>query len=202
MGYSAAEQSALLRVAYASIAAGLLTGKPLTINVADYPSPLTEKRASFVTLTQDRVLRGCIGSLEACRMLVEDVARNAFAAAFRDPRFPPLEQQELGALDIAVSVLGSPEPVVFASEQELLAGLQPGIDGLILQEQDKRGTFLPSVWESLPRPEDFLNHLKMKAGLPVGYWSRSVRVWRYTTESFSAPARQAGRSADPGLSAG
>ena len=202
MGYSAAERSALLRVAHASIAVGLVTGKPLVINVADYPAPLTEKRASFVTLTHTGALRGCIGTLEACRMLAEDVARNAFAAAFRDPRFSPLQQQEFAGLDIQISVLGTPEPLAFTSERELLKNLRPGVDGLILQEQDIRGTFLPSVWESLPQPVDFLNHLKMKAGLPAGYWSETVRVWRYTTESFSAPARLADGSADPGFNAG
>lgn len=202
MGYSTAEQSSLLQVAYASIAAGLQTGKPLSVNTAGYPAPLTENRATFVTLTQDGLLRGCIGSLEACRALVEDVARNAFAAAFRDPRFPPLQQQEFDALDIHVSVLGTPEPVACASERELLDSLRPGIDGLILQDQERRGTFLPSVWETLPQPEDFLNHLKVKAGLPAGYWSESMRVWRYTTESFSAPARLAAGNPDPDLSAG
>ena len=200
MAYSAAERSSLLRVAHASIAAGLQTGKPLVVNTANYPAPLTGQRASFVTLTQGGALRGCIGSLEARMMLVEDVAHNAFAAAFRDPRFPPLQQSEFEALDIQISVLSTPEPVVFATEQELLQGLRPGVDGLILQENGSRGTFLPSVWESLPQPGDFLNHLKLKAGLPAGYWSGSVQVWRYTTESFSAPSRLAG--GDAGLNAG
>lgn len=199
MQYSAAERAILLRVAHASIATGLQTGRPLAVRAEDYPAPLIDKRATFVTLTRDGLLRGCIGSLEAHRMLVEDVAGNAFAAAFRDPRFPPLQQQELDALEIQVSVLGTPEPLAFATEQELLESLRPGVDGLILEEKNTRGTFLPSVWESLPRPEDFLNHLKMKAGLPAGYWTDSVRIWRYTTESFSAPARHAGGS---GLSAG
>lgn len=199
MQYSAAERAILLRVAHASIATGLQTGRPLAVRAEDYPAPLIDKRATFVTLTRDGLLRGCIGSLEAHRMLVEDVAGNAFAAAFRDPRFPPLQQQEFDALEIQVSVLGTPEPLAFATEQELLESLRPGVDGLILEEKNTRGTFLPSVWESLPRPEDFLNHLKMKAGLPAGYWTDSVRIWRYTTESFSAPARHAGGS---GLSAG
>lgn len=199
MAYSADEQSILLRVAHASIAAGLQTGRPLVVVAADYPASLTEQRASFVTLTREGALRGCIGSLQAYRMLVEDVAGNAFAAAFRDPRFPPLQQEEFDALDIQVSVLNTPEPVAFANEQELLENLRPGIDGLILEENNARGTFLPSVWESLPRPEEFLNHLKMKAGLPAGYWSDSVQIWRYTTESFATPARLAGAS---GVSAG
>ena len=202
MEYSAAEQSTLLQVACASIASGLQAGKPLAVDAAAYPAPLTEKRASFVTLTQDNALRGCIGSLEARRMLVEDVAHNAFAAAFRDPRFAPLQQQEFETLDVHISVLGTPEPLDVVSEVQLLEQLRPGVDGLILQEHHLRGTFLPSVWESLPQPEDFLRHLKMKAGLPAAYWSADMRVWRYTTESFSAPARLAGRDVSPGLSGG
>lgn len=202
MAYSATEQAILLQVACASIVSGLQSGKPLAVDAAACPAPLTKKRASFVTLTQDKALRGCIGSLEACRMLVEDVAYNAFAAAFRDPRFAPLQQQEFETLDIQISVLGTPEPLAVASEQDLLEQLRPGVDGLILQENKLRGTFLPSVWESLPQAEDFLSHLKMKAGLPAAYWSADMRVWRYTTESFSAPARQAGRDVPPGISAG
>ena len=159
MGYSTAEQSSLLQVAYASIAAGLQTGKPLSVNTAGYPAPLTENRASFVTLTQDGLLRGCIGSLEACRALVEDVARNAFAAAFRDPRFPPLQQQEFDALDIHVSVLGTPEPVACASERDWpwfwanVGGLfvrHPKFQKFDIKVIDKSHSstnFLPDVWK-------------------------------------------------------
>ena len=131
-------------------------------------------------------LRGCIGTLEACRPLAEDVSRNAWAAAFRDPRFPPLQESELAGLDIHISVLSEAEPVTFGSEQDLLGRIRPGVDGLILEERSARGTFLPSVWESLPEPEQFLAHLKLKAGLPADYWSASVRMWRYTTQSFGA----------------
>jgi hypothetical protein len=87
-------------------------------------------------------------------------------------------------LHIHISVLSPPQPLAFESEQDLLAQLRPGVDGLILEERYARGTFLPSVWEQLPEPLDFLRHLKRKAGLPVDYWSTQLRVSRYTTESF------------------
>jgi len=181
---SARERAILLDVARRSIAHGLDHGTPLRVDPADYPEPLRAERAAFVTLLRDGELRGCIGHLEACQALVMDVAENAFAAAFRDPRFPPLSRQESARLEVHLSVLSPPEPMTFSCEADLLAQIRPGIDGLILREGSARGTFLPSVWESLPQPQDFLNHLKRKAGLPAGHWSDRIRVERYTTESF------------------
>jgi len=147
---------------------------------------LQEERASFVTLTIDGNLRGCIGMLEACRPLVEDVAENACAAAFADPRFEPLSEREFRQIDIHISVLSPPEEMEFNSEADLLAQLRPGVDGLILQDGGRRGTFLPSVWEELPDADLFLMHLKMKAGLPTTHWSDTLRVFRYTAEYFPA----------------
>jgi AmmeMemoRadiSam system protein A len=117
--------------------------------------------------------------------LIVDVAENAFSAAFRDPRFTPVGPNELDDLTVHISVLSKPEPITFANEDELLQQLRPGIDGLILRDGRNRGTFLPSVWESLPQPGEFLTHLKTKAGLPPNHWSDAIEVERYTTESFS-----------------
>lgn len=150
------------------------------------PAELMQKRATFVTLTIGGQLRGCIGMLEACRPLAEDVAENARAAAFEDPRFPPLTKKEFAKLEIHISVLSPPEEMSFSSEADLLSKIRPGIDGLILQEGFRRGTFLPSVWEELPEKKLFWAHLKLKAGLPAAYWSDTVRVFRYTTEYFPA----------------
>lgn len=171
-------------VARESIEHGLKTGRPAAVDTARYPPPLRKHGASFVTLQMHGELRGCIGNLAATRPLVEDVASNAFAAAFRDPRFPPLQENELADLDIHISLLTPAAALQFTSEEDLLSQLRPGIDGLILEEGALRGTFLPSVWESLPERRDFLRHLKAKAGLPAGYWSPSIKVSRYSTESF------------------
>jgi AmmeMemoRadiSam system protein A len=184
LGLCEEEHILLRRVALDSIVHGLNKGTPLPVDVGRYPPVLRRPGASFVTLQEFGELRGCIGSLEAHRPLVEDIAENAHAAAFRDPRFQPLQREELKDLDIHISVLTPAEPMDFNSEQDLLRQLQPGIDGLILEDRGQRGTFLPSVWESLPKPEDFLAHLKRKAGLPADYWSNTVRVWRYTCEVF------------------
>lgn len=187
MAYSPPTRLSLLQVALSSIESGLDSGAPEAINSEEYSQQLRELRACFVTLKTGPSLRGCIGSLEAHRRLVEDVAANAFAAAYRDPRFQKLDRGELDAIDIGVSVLGPSQALTFDSQQTLLDMLRPGQDGLILQDRNARGTFLPSVWKSLPEPAEFLDQLKMKAGLTADYWSDTLEVWRYSTESFSAP---------------
>ncbi len=184
MSLSKAHRQLLLEIAKASIQHGLQCGRPLKINLDEYPPELRERRASFVTLHSNHELRGCIGVLEAVRPLAEDIAENAFSAAFRDSRFPPLTDSEFKDLVIHLSILTPAEPIPFTSEQDLISQLQPGIDGLILQEGSRRGTFLPSVWESLTKPEQFLRHLKQKAGLPPDYWSETITAYRYKTESI------------------
>jgi len=175
----------MLSLARESITHGLDTGSPLKVSSREFPAPLQAERACFVTLTQAGTLRGCIGHLEPVQSLVEDVAENAYSAAFRDPRFPALQAAELGDTNIEISVLGPPRPIDFDSEQDLLQQIRPGVDGLILQTPSgHRGTFLPSVWESLPEPSQFLAHLKLKAGVASDYWEDGVRVWRYETEAF------------------
>jgi len=174
----------LLRIARRSIAHGLEHGRPLEVDAQAFDPALQPLRATFVTLERQGELRGCIGMLEAIRPLVSDVAANAYAAAFSDPRFAPLRQDELEDLVVKISVLSPPEPVTFDSEADLLTQMRPGVDGLILSEGGRRGTFLPAVWESLPSAREFLTHLKLKAGLPPAYWSPTLRVERYTTESF------------------
>lgn len=182
MSLTKVNQQRLLDLAKNSIQHGLQAGRPIKINLDDYPAELTEPCATFVTLQKNHQLRGCIGMLEAVRPLAEDIAENAFSAAFKDSRFPPLTADELDDLDIHLSILTPAEPVSFSSEQDLLAQLRPGIDGLILEEGYRRGTFLPSVWESLPEPKQFLQHLKQKAGLPSDYWSQNIRIYRYQAE--------------------
>jgi AmmeMemoRadiSam system protein A len=178
------ERRLLLDLARSSIRYGLAHHCPQPVDPADYPPALRAPRAVFVTLNRRGQLRGCIGHLEASQPLVRDVADNAYAAAFGDPRFPPLAATELDDLEIHISVLSPPEPLPVVSEADLLRQMRPGVDGLILEEGRHRGTFLPSVWESLPLPEQFLAHLKLKAGLLPDYWSEDLRLARYTTEAF------------------
>jgi hypothetical protein len=177
--YTAHEQHLLLHVARDSIAHGLEHRCPLPVNAREYPTPLQEPRATFVTLHADNNLRGCIGTLEARQPLVQDVAHNAYAAAFSDPRFPSLRAHELATLTIHISVLTPPEDMDVRSEADLLRQLRPGIDGLILRDGARRGTFLPAVWESLPDAREFVRHLKRKAGMSENDWPPTVSVQRY-----------------------
>lgn len=177
------DHGALLpELARRSIAHGLEHGTPLEVDPSAYPEPLRRIAASFVTLIDPTgQLRGCIGSLEAGRPLVEDVVQNAFAAAFRDPRFAPLQARELEDLRVQVSVLDPAEPLTFETEADLLAQLQPHRDGLIIEQGSRRATFLPSVWELLPDRHRFLQELKHKAGISGG---PVARAWRYRTRCY------------------
>lgn len=179
------EQDTLLALARRAIAYGVTHQRPPEIDVLALPEVLREPGAAFVTLHLHGELRGCVGSLEARQALALDVAENAFNAAFRDPRFAPLTEPELDAIDIHISVLTPAQPLTVSSEQDLLRQLRPGTDGVIIEEGRRRGTFLPSVWEQLPEPRDFVRQLKRKAGFPEAYWSPNVRVWRY--EAISLP---------------
>lgn len=176
------EQSALLGLARLAIVQGLNTQKQLVVTESDYPERLRQTQASFVTLEKKGLLRGCIGSLEAHQSLCQDVAHNAFMAAFSDPRFPSLKEAEYSDVSVSISVLSIPQPMSVHSESDLLNQLRPGVDGLILFDQYHRGTFLPSVWEQLPTPEEFLAHLKVKAGLTEDYWSDELSFSNYTTQ--------------------
>ena len=178
------DRQKLLDVAAESIRSGLTSGEHMNVATSSYSEALRETRSSFVTLEKKGALRGCIGSLEATRPIVVDVAHNAFEAAFKDPRFPALAEAEFENLDIHLSLLTVPENMIISSEADLLEQLRPGIDGLVIGEGVRRATFLPSVWESLPEPKEFLSHLKSKAGLSADYWSPALFAKRYTVESI------------------
>ena len=171
-------QRVLLDLAVLSIRHGLVQHKPFPVGREGLAPELATPRATFVTLNLDGQLRGCIGALQAVRPLAEDIAYNAFAAAFMDPRFSPVTAGELEQIRLHLSLLTPAVPMQFSSEADLLSQMVPFEDGLILEDVGRRGTFLPSVWESLSSPETFLEHLKRKADLPVNHWSATLKVWR------------------------
>jgi AmmeMemoRadiSam system protein A len=169
----------LLDLAWQAVRHGLNTGMPLLVNLEALPGALRRHGAAFVTLKRQGDLRGCIGSAQAYRPLAADVADNAYDAAFRDPRFGPLRQDELDGLSLSVSVLTPPEAIQAADEDALLRALLPRIDGLIIQCQGRRAVFLPVVWEQLPSPSLFLAHLKAKAGLDPSAPAPGLKAWRF-----------------------
>lgn len=174
----------LLALARHAIARELGLADPPPNLGAPPPRALEKPAATFVTLTRDGRLRGCIGTLEACRPLGEDVAANARAAAFRDPRFAPVSVEEWSLLDLEVSLLQTPQPLAAAGEADALAALVPGEDGLILRYGAHCATFLPQVWEALPEPPRFLAELKAKAGLPRDFWAPQVELATYRVHKW------------------
>ncbi|MDE2118866.1 MAG: AmmeMemoRadiSam system protein A [Betaproteobacteria bacterium] len=170
----------LLPIARAAIARAL--NVPYT---ADEAAPwLAEQGACFVTLTQYGELRGCIGSLQAHRPLLHDVKSNAVSAALRDPRFAPLSAAELDTTEVEISLLSPVQAMDFCNEADALAQLRPHVDGVLLEYRNYRSTYLPQVWEHFEQPQQFLNSLKLKAGLPQNFWAADVKLARYTVTKW------------------
>ncbi|MBA1145748.1 AmmeMemoRadiSam system protein A [Ectothiorhodospiraceae bacterium WFHF3C12] len=190
----------VLEIARDALVAAAEARHPPGIALEAVAPALREPGAAFVTLHAADMLRGCVGTLEACRALAEDVAANARAAALRDPRFPPLVAAELGAVRISVTIIGPARPLEAASEAELLETLRPGVDGLTLELGAARATFLPAVWAQLPEPAAFLHQLRRKAGLPGDYWSPALRFSRY--QSHTVEERGHARDSDADYGAG
>jgi AmmeMemoRadiSam system protein A len=179
------EQARLLDISRQSIQSGLESGLALQLDVTQFSDNLRIEFAVFITLTRFGELRGCVGSLQAVDPLAQAVANSAFNAAFRDRRFGRVEIAELDDLRIEISVLSELEPVDAVSREALLDNLDPGVDGLLMEDQDHRSTFLPKVWEKILSPDEFLGELMRKAGLPAEHWSDTIRFHRYHTLSFT-----------------
>lgn len=180
-----AERDYLLQLARQSIA-NRVSGQRLPgLQPVEVPERLQRPGATFVTLTIDGELRGCVGALEAYQPLVDDVWEHAEAAAFHDYRFPPLQSCELPLIRIEISYLTEPELLEYEDPNELCAKLRPDIDGVLIRDGFRRATFLPQVWEKLPDADEFLEHLCMKMGAPRDYWRRKkLDVYTYQVESF------------------
>jgi len=182
-GLQKSEGSLLTSIARAAIASQF----GLHFAVRDDAAFLQQPGATFVTLKQHGKLRGCIGSLTSHRNLIDDVRENARAAGFQDPRFPPLCLEELGSIRIEVCVLSAPQSMTFSDEADALSQLRPGIDGVVLEFGNHRGTFLPQVWENLPEPRRFLEELKRKAGLAPDFWNDHLHLSRYHVAKWAEP---------------
>ena len=183
-----AEGNYLVKLARATLEEALGNGSPQRL--APPPTQrLHAPGAAFVTLhTKSKTLRGCIGSLSPRRPLIEDVRSNTIAAAFEDPRFPPLTAQELPEILVEVSVLTSPKPLAYESAEDLLTKLRPEIDGVVIEQGWHRATFLPQVWEQIPNPKEFLGHLCHKAGLLYDAWKETdLSVSTYQVQKYEEP---------------
>ena len=182
----------LLAAARAALESGVRNRKPSDIGLATGdPRPLGAMRASFVTLRIGGRLRGCMGTVTACRPLLVDVAANAYRAGFEDPRFSALSAEELGKVTIDVAVLSTPRPIEFSGEADLARQLQPDVDGVILRKGDSQGVLLPGVWDHITRPGEFVKHLKHKAGLRSDRWPDAASALRFSVERFGEPPEKA-----------
>jgi pyruvate formate lyase activating enzyme len=184
----APQRDFLLRLAREVIALGVRNGKAPIVKVENTPPPLRATRGAFVTVTLDAKLRGCIGSVQPQRALVDDVVANAYKAAFEDKRFKPLTEAELPKIDVSIAVLSSQAPIEAANEADLLAQLRPHVDGLVIRDEGlkRSALFLPHVWSGIPDPARFLARLREKAGLPTGHWSPEFRAYRFIAEDIAA----------------
>lgn len=178
--YSEEEGRQLLRLARKTIEERFRGARGGGEAGGDPSARFTEPCGTFVTLTKGGRLRGCIGHIMPQGPLFEGVKANAINAAFRDPRFRPLQSDEMAQVKIEVSVLTEPVPVRYKGKEDLLGQLKPGVDGLIIKRGYHQATFLPQVWEQLPEPVEFIAQLKRKAGLPMHFWSPGLRLQRYT----------------------
>ena len=179
------EGTYLLSVARTTIDQKLLQHEPGVESVSYESSRFSEKRGTFVTLTIDDCLRGCIGNIIPQESLIDGVKANAINAAFRDPRFRPLSEREWEKVKIEVSILTDPKPLDYSDKEDLLQKLRPGTDGVILKKSHNQATFLPQVWEQLPGIEDFLTHLCLKAGLDGDEWEKGkLEVLTYQVQAF------------------
>ena len=179
------EQQILLDLARQSISA-VVSGKGLpNINVSEMPSRLQADGASFITLTINGELRGCIGALSAYQSLAEDVREHAISAALEDFRFSPVRPDELDKIEIEISRLTTPAPLEYTTPDDLISKLRPRIDGVVIKDGSRRATFLPQVWEKIPDPEEFLDNLCYKMGGPQKLWrSKHLDVLIYQVEEF------------------
>lgn len=175
----------LLQIARDAVSRELQGERRRRLDLSEYSPRLRELGACFVTLTKKGDLRGCVGSIEAAQPLVLDVQDRSLAAAFGDPRFPPLSEQELAEVEIEISILTPPRRLQYHDPGDLPGLLRPGVDGVILSHQFRRATFLPQVWEKLPEPEIFLGRLCQKMGMPPDAWKQSLmEVETYQAEKF------------------
>jgi AmmeMemoRadiSam system protein A len=183
--YSKEEKKLLLDLARKSIEYFMEKRELMHVNESSIPDKMKKKKATFVTLEKNGMLRGCIGSLQAHEPLYLNVVKNAVAAAFYDVRFMPVRKEEMDEIEIEISVLTEPERVDYKNVEELLRKIKPKKDGLIIKLGSRSATFLPQVWGQLPSKEEFLSHLCMKAGLRRDEWKNGkIEVYKYNVISF------------------
>lgn len=177
------DQIFLLRTARETLKAAFTDRKFQPVNSQ---KSLQIKAATFVTLTKNGQLRGCIGALKIFEPILDNIIRNTLSAAFNDDRFPPLEENELNEVKIEISILSPASIIKYGNADNLLENITDSVDGIIIEYKNQSATFLPQVWEEIKNKADFLSALCQKAGLPEDCWqSAKLKVSKYQVEKFS-----------------
>ena len=179
------DKNILLLTAHKAIESGLKNKTIICTDEKHHSAALQTQAASFVTLNIKQQLRGCIGTLQAHQSLLCDVSEHAYAAAFKDPRFAPLSDEEYTQVKIHISILTPAEPLHCQDEQALFDKIRADVDGVILKYKHHQATFLPSVWQQLPDKQEFIQHLKLKAGLNKDFWHKDILIETYQTFSIT-----------------
>lgn len=186
MNLTKSEQKQLLKLSRSALTHIFKTGEELEPKDSDFQKKLKEKRATFVTITKDGMLRGCIGKLLPQKELYKDAIENTYSAAFGDPRFPQLTKDELANISIEISILDKPKRLEYKNSKDLITKLTKEKPGVIIQHGLYSATFLPQVWEDLKKPEEFLSNLCQKAGLPSDMWQKEkIEIQTYKVAKFS-----------------
>ena len=175
----------LFKIAKIALDDAIIRSKHFKPTRDDYANALFNKGATFVTLNKEGKLRGCIGSLLPSKAVAFDVAQNTYSAALEDNRFTPITPDELSKIKISISLLTDFEPINYKNEEDLVEQLFQGVDGVVIRDGNRQGVFLPSVWKQLPNPQEFLNNLKIKAGMSPSYWSNRINVYRFRVVEIS-----------------
>lgn len=179
------ERNILLSVAREAITAAVARRSLPALQIEKQPQILQADGATFITLTKNGHLRGCIGTMEPYQPLIADVQEHAVAAALSDYRFPKVTQDELGQIRIEISRLTPLKRLPYKETEELVKALRIGVDGVLIRNEGRRATFLPQVWEQLPQPDQFLSQLCLKMGAPADLWkTKSMEVFTYQVEKF------------------
>jgi AmmeMemoRadiSam system protein A len=178
--YSAIERQTMMITVREAIRHGIHIGTPIRLDLSEYGAALMENWACFVTLKIDDTLRGCMGSFNTRQSLIENIAHNAHSAAFKDPRFIPIEDEDYAHLNVEIAIINNCEVIKCDSQENLMEQLKPYTDGLILDDGSNSATFLPSVWAQLCTAEEFVTELKTKLGLSAEQWDSSISAQRFS----------------------
>ncbi len=172
----------LMKIAKLSLDSAVINKQIYKPSRADWDDSLFNKGVSYVILKdKENKIKGMSGSTLSTQAIAFDVANNTYMAASGSKDYPPISQDELSDIKISINLLSGFEKLNYRNEVELLAKINQNVDGILLQDGNRQGIFLPQKWQEFPQKRDFLSQLKVSAGLSPSYWSNRIKVYRFRT---------------------